>query len=350
MPFQLPRKKPFAITTSSFGILLFPPFLVGSIVAFEKALREADSSPDSFVRHFAAIQARKTCDKDEDIGLQYDNGERIEVGTVPDEDIFAIAQGYLEVNEQEMTWYASGDDKVELEDNRWQPSHNVARLSGENDVQYFRRLAQECVSQSSASLNRIKDSFQSIAGISSLGRFALADLNATLSANRIRAIASSPTIHFENIKPAQVGIAHSPLIRDDVLARSLEELIAEVQRVASLIAEQCESARNQSIQTDLLIEASNQSSKEAVKSLNTAKQNLQWAKIGILLTTVFSLLSLVQSIVTSHNQRIEELSREVKAAQIRKLASSSQEILFSIKVSLSEINRRLRGWPGGAKK
>jgi hypothetical protein len=350
MPFQLPSKKPFAIETSSFDVLLFPPFLAGSIVAFERALREADSSPNSFVRHFTAIQARKPCGGDNDIGLQYENGERVEVKTIQEEDIIVIAHSYLKLNEQEMAWYASGDEKIELEDDKWQPSQNVARLSDENEVQYFRRLAQECVKQSSASLNRIKDSFQSIVGISSLGRFALADLNATLSANRIRAIASSPAIHLENIKPAQVGIAHSPLIRDDALAMSLGELIAEVQKVSNLIAEQCVSARNQNEQTDLLIEASNQSSKEAVKSLNTAKQNLQWAKIGILLTTVFSLLTLVQSVITSHKQGIEESSRGVEAVQMRSLANSSKKILFSISNSLSEINKRIKDWQGATKK
>jgi hypothetical protein len=141
-----------------------------------------------------------------------------------------------------------------------------------------------------------------------------------------------------------------PARRDDGLAKNLEELIVEVRRVSSLIAEQCESARNQNIQTDLLIEASNKSSADAVRSLRTADDNLKWAKVGILATTVLSLLALIQSVIASGKQGVDEAARAKETAQIMKLANSSQEALSSINKSIAEINRRISSWPGATKR
>lgn len=350
MPFQLSANKSFTITTSRLGVLLFPPFLAGTLVDFETALGKADATPDAFIRHFTAIEARRASDNGDDIELRYKNGERVEINAIQPEDVGAIANVYLKNNESEMSLYASGDQVIKLEDNKWQPSQNVARMAGESDEHYFRRLAQECVNQSKASLNQIKESFRSIVGIGSTGRFALADLNATLSANRIRSITSSPVIQMESIKPDQVGFAHPRPRPDDTLAKSLEQLINEVQRVSLLIAEQCESARNQNIKTDLLIEASNNSSADAVKSLKIADNNLKWAKLGIFATTIISLLAIIQSCIASRKQAVEELSRSQEAAQIVRLATSSQEALFAINKSLDEMNRRIKTWPGETKR
>jgi hypothetical protein len=349
MPFQLPSHEPIPIKTSSLGVLLFPPFLVGSLVAFESALGDAATSPDDFVKQFSAIQARKPSD-DDDINMQYENGDRIDATALEPEDVREIAGQYLRSNESEMAWYASGDQVIELEDNKWQPAQNVARNPSESDAQYFKRLAQECVSQSSTSLKRITESFKSISDMGNIGRFALADLNATLSANRIRVIASSPSIKIESLETGLNRLPMIPTRWDDAVVRNLETLIIETQRVSSLIAEQCESARNQNIKTDLLIEASNRSSSDAAKSLKTADDNLKWAKVGILATTVFSLLSLIQSVIASGKQGVDEAARAMDTAQIMKLANSSQESLSSINKSIVEINRRISSWPGATKR
>lgn len=340
MPFQLRSRKPVSIATSGLGDLLFPPFLAGTLVGFEKAIGEVDASPESFVKHLTVIQARIPCNRDDELWSQYEKGERVELNRIQAEDAKAIAHGYLEVNEQEMAWYASGDQVVTSEDNKWQPSPSIARRSGEEDMQYIRRLAEECVRQSSASLRQIRESFRSIVGIGSLGKFALADLNATLSANRIRAINDSPVIQVQPIKSDQVGFIHPPLRRDDTLEVSLRELIAEAQRVSSLNAEQCQLSHNQNIKTDLLIEASTQTSSEAVKSLDIAVENLKWAKIGIFLTAASILLSVCQSAYFSHKQAVEESLRTREAIQIRRLVGSSQERLGGINKSLNEIDKR----------
>lgn len=350
MPFQLPSHKPFAIETSSLGVLLFPPFLAGTLVDFETALGKADATTDAFIRHFTAIQARRASGNGDDIGLQYENGEGVEINAIKPEDLGAIAHVYLKNNEPEMSWYASGDQVIKLEDNKWQPSPNVARIADESDEHYFMCLAQECVNQSKASLDQIKKSFKSIVGIGSTGRFALADLNATLSANRIRSIASSPVIQMESITPDQVGFAPLRPRPDDTLVKNLEQLINEVQRVSLLIAEQCESARNQNIKTDLLIEASNNSSADAAKSLRIADNNLKWAKLGIFATTIISLLAIIQSYIASRKQAVEDLSRSQAASQIVRIAKSSQETLFAINKSIDEMNRRIKTWPGETKR
>lgn len=346
MPFELPSHNPISITTSSLGVLLFPPFLAGSLVAFESALGDAGISPEDFVKQFAANQARRPSD-DDDINMQYKNGHSIDATALSTKDVRKIAGEYLRFNESEMAWYASGDQVIKLEDSKWRPAQNIARIASESDAQYFKRLAQECVNQSSTALKRIAESFKSITGIGNIGRFALADLNATLSANRIRAIASSPAIKLETLQPGPNRLPIVPARRDDGLARNLEELIIEVKRVSSLIAEQCESARNQNIKTDLLIEASNRSSADAVKSLRTADDSLKWAKVGILATTVLSLLALIQSVIASGKQDVDEAALSKETAQIMKLANSSQEALSSINKSIAEINRRMSSWPGG---
>jgi len=261
-----------------------------------------------------------------------------------------IAGEYLRFNESEMAWYASCDQVIKLEDNKWKPAHHIERISSESDAQYFKLLAQKCVNQSSMALKRIAESFKSITGIGNIGRFALADLNATLSANRIRAIASSPATKIENLHPDLNRFQVIPARRDDGVAGNLEELIIEVKRVSSLIAEQCESARNQNIKTDLLIEASNRSSSDAVKSLRTSDDNLKWAKVGILSTTVLSLLALIQSVISSGNQGVYDVARAKETAQIMKLANSSQDALSSINKSIAEINKRLSSWPGAPKR
>jgi hypothetical protein len=350
MPFQLRSRNPVSITTSGLGDLLFPPFLAGTLVDFEKAIGEADGRPESFVKHFIVIQARIPCNKDDELWSQYEKGERVELNSIQTEDAKAIAHGYLEVNEQEMAWYASGDQVVTLEDNKWQPSPSIARTSGEEDMQYIRRLAEECVRQSSASLRKISESFRSIVDIGSLGKFALADLNATLSVNRIRAINDSPVIQVQPIKSDQVGFIHPPLRRDDTLEVSLRELIAEAQRVSSLIAEQCQLSHNQNIKTDLLIEASTQTSSDAVKSLEIADNNLKWAKRGIFLTAALSLLSIFQSAYVSHKQAAEESLRTREAIQIRRLVGSSQERLGRISKTLNEISGKIATWQGEEKK
>lgn len=350
MSFQLRSRKPVSIATSGLGDLLFPPFLAGTLADFEKAIREADASPESFVKHFTVIQARIPCDKDGELWSQYEKGERVEFNSIQADDAKEIAHGYLKINEQEMAWYASGDQVVTLEDNKWQPSPNIARRSGEEDMQYIRRLAEECVRQSSASLRQIRESFKSIVGIGSLGKFALADLNATLSANRIRAISDSPVIQVQPIKPDQIGFIHPPLHRDDTLEVGLRELIAEAQRVSSLIAEQCQLSHNQNIKTDLLIEASTQTSSDAVKGLDIADKNLKWAKRGIFLTAALSLLSVFQSAYVSHKQAVEESLRTREAIQIRKLVGSSQERLGGINKSLREISGKIATWQAEEKK
>jgi hypothetical protein len=350
MPFQLPSRKPVLIATSGLGDLLFPPFLAGTLVDFEKAIREADASPESFVKHFTAIQARIPCNEEEELWSQYEKGEKVELNRIQAEDAHAIAHGYLDVNEHEMAWYASGDQVVTLEDDRWEPTPSIARTSGEEDIQYIRRLAEECVRQSTASLKQIRESFKSIVGIGSLGKFALADLNATLSANRIRAINDSPIIQVEPINPDKVGFMHPPLRRNETLEVSLRELIAEAQKVSSLIAEQCHLSHNQNTKTDLLIEASTQTSTDAVKSLDIADKNLKWAKRGIFLTAALSLLAVVQSAYVSHQQAVEESLRTREAIQIRRLVGSSQESLGRINKSLNEISRKIATWQGETKK
>jgi len=349
MPFQLPSKKPISIATSSLGVLLFPPFLAGSLVAFESALGAAGTSPDDFVKHFAVNQARIPSD-DDDINMQYENGHRIDATALSSKDVMQIAGEYLRSNESEMAWYASGDQVIKLEDNKWKPAQNIERISSESDAQYFRRLAQECVNQSSMALKRIAESFKSITGIGNIGRFALADLNATLSANRIRAIASSPATKIAHLQSDLNRLPVIPARRDDGVAGNLEELIIEVKRVSSLIAEQCESARNQNIKTDLLIEASNRSSSDAVRSLRTAEDNLKWAKVGILTTTVLSLLALIQSVISSGKQGVDDAARAKETAQVMKLANSSQDALSSINKSIAEINKRISSWPGATQR
>lgn len=350
MPFQLRSRNPVSIAASGLGDLLFPPFLTRTLVDFEKAIGEADASPESFVKHFTEIQARVPCQKYDELWSQYEKGERVELSSIQLEDAKAIAHGYLAINEQEMAWYASGDQVVTLEDSKWQPSPSVARIPGEDDIQYIRRLAEECVKQSSASLRKIRESFKSIVGIGSLGKFALADLNATLSANRIRAISYAPVIPIQPAKPDQVGFIDPPLRRDDTLEVSLRDLIAETQRVSSLIAEQCQLSHSQNIKTDLLIEASTQTSSDAVKNLDIADRNLKWAKIGIYLTAALSLLSLFQSAYVSHKQGVEESLRTKEAIQIRRLVGSSQERLGEINKSLNEISGKIVSWKGEEKK
>jgi len=86
MPFQLPSNKPISIATTSLGVLLFPPFLAGSLVAFESALGDAGTSPDGFVRQFAANQARIPSD-DDAINMQYENGQRIDAAVLSSKDV-----------------------------------------------------------------------------------------------------------------------------------------------------------------------------------------------------------------------------------------------------------------------
>ena len=350
MTFQLRNRKPVSIVTIGLGDLLFPPFLAGTLADFEEAIGQAGASPEDFVKHFTVIQARIPCDKDEELWSQYEKGERVDFNRIQAEDAKAIAHGYLEINEQEMTWYASGDQLVTSEDKKWKPSPNIERRSDEEDIQYIRRLAEECLRQSSATLRKISESFKSIVGIGSLGRFALADLNATLSANRIRAISDSPVVRVKPIEPDQIGFIHPPFPRDDTLEVSLRELIAEAQRVSGLIAEQCQFSQNQDIKTDLLIEASTQTSLDAVKSLKIADENLKWAKRGIFLTAALSLLSVFQSVYISHKQAGEEPLRTREAIQIRRLVGASQDKLSEINKTLNKINEKITTWQAEDKK
>jgi hypothetical protein len=130
----------------------------------------------------------------------------------------------------------------------------------------------------------------------------------------------------------------------------LRDLIAEAQRVSSLIAEQCQLSHNQNIKTDLLIEASTQTSSDAVKGLDIADKNLKWAKRGIFLTAALSLLSVFQSAYVSHKQAVEESLRTREAIQIRKLVGSSQERLGGINTSLREISDKITTWQAEEKK
>jgi hypothetical protein len=100
----------------------------------------------------------------------------------------------------------------------------------------------------------------------------------------------------------------------------------------------------------LLIEASNNSSANAVENLKIADTNLKWAKAGIFASVFISILAFFQSCATSHKQALEESTRSKEAAQIVRLASSSKEALFAINKSIDEINRGIKAWPAGARK
>ncbi|MBD2719321.1 hypothetical protein [Synechococcus sp. FACHB-909] len=346
MAFQLRRKQPFKIETRGLGSMLFPPFLAGTLIAFDKSLVNGEANPEEFVRYFCADQGRKPCHNEADISLQYENGSTIDITEVTTEDIPIIAAEYLRVNETEMAWYASGDDIETSEPNKWQPAQIVKRRSSESDVDYFSRLAQECTNQSAASWKRISESFKSITDIGKVGQFALADFNATLSANRIKALINSPAMHFRNVAPIQSTPKNLAPQANDTIKNSLEELIGEVQKVSSLIAEQCEAARNQNIQTDLLIEASNESSLNAAESLRKADANLKWAKRGVFFASILSLLSLLHSVQTAHEQGLGDTTRAKETARLMSIASSYQDALISISKSIDSISDQIKLWPG----
>lgn len=346
MPFQLRRKQPFKIETRGLGTILFPPFLAGTLIAFEMALDNGGANSEEFVRRFCADQGRKPCHNEVDIVVQYENGLPVDINEVTTEDVLIIACEYLRVNETEMAWYASGDDIVTSEPDKWQPAHKVKRRSSESDVEYFSRLAQECINQSAASWKRISESFKSITDVGKVGKFALADLNAALSANRIKAIVNAPAIHVKNLAPIQAIPKNLAPQANDTLKNSLEELIGEVQKVSSLIAEQCEAARNQNIKTDLLIEASNESSFNAAESLRKADANLKWAKRGVFLASFLSLLSLLHSVHTAHKQGLDDTARTKETARLMSIASSSQDALTAISKSINSISDQIKSWPG----
>ncbi|MCP9931217.1 hypothetical protein KBY82_10510 [Cyanobium sp. AMD-g] len=345
MVFQLRRKKPFLIETSGLGSILFPPFLARTLIAFEKALVNGEHNPEEFVRRFCADQGRKPCHNEVDIDLQYENGSPLDINEASAEDILVIAGEYLRVNEAEMAWYASGDAIETSEPDKWQPAQRVKRRSSESDVEYLSRLAQECINQSAASWKRISESFKSLTDIGKIGKFALADFNATLSANRIKAIVNAPAIQFRNVAPIPDIPKNLGPQANDTIKNSLEELIGEVQKVSSLIAEQCEAVRNQSIQTDLLIEASNESSLNAAESLNKADANLKWAKRGVFLASFLSLLSLLHSVHTAHEQGLDDTTRARESARLMSIASSSQDALASIRKSIDLISNQIKLWP-----
>lgn len=339
MAFQIPKKTPFSIETRGLGVILFQPFLAGTLKAFEKALNSGEAGPVEFLRNFTADQARWPCNGEAELSLQYANGSPVDVNRITSEDLAIIASEYLRRTQVQLTWYASGDGIEMTDSGQWSPAKTVRRAPNESDIAYLQRLAQECVNESARSYNKIAKSFKSLLDLDKISSFAQADLKAVLSANRIRTIANTP------ITPARQSIsiqASSPLKLDQADAAAderLSDLIGEVQRVGALIAEQCEIQRSQNQKTDLLIEASNEATGQA-------DQNLKWAKYGIYLTSILSMASLILSIYTSHQQGVADAARDQRFSGLSTIASSSREKLAEISKRIQDISNDIKAWHG----
>lgn len=337
MAFQIPKQAPFEVNTIGLGQLLFKPFLAGTLSAFAKALKGGEATPAEFVTNFTADQARVPSPSETDLSLKYEKGLQVDLKRLASEDIANIASAYLRKNEVEMTWYASGDGVEKTDSGGWLPANSVTRASAESDVEYFMRLAQECVNESSRTWDRISKSFRSILDLGKLSSFVQADLNTTLSTNRIKAIVSTPPLPLRQSVSVQNLATPRPSQPNDSVNDQLSELVGEVQKVGALIAEQCEIQRNQNTKTDLLIEASNQATGQA-------DQNLKWAKYGIFLTSLLSVVSLGYSIHLANQQSLTDNARDKYSANLQTRILASQKTLVEIAKLVQSISDEIKPW------
>jgi len=337
MAFQLPTHFPFPVDTKSLGRILFKPFLTGTLLAFSKALKNGEETSEGFVRNFTADQARSPCTSEADLNLQYEKGLQVDVSSLTSEDVLKIANEYLQKNKVEMVWYASGDSIDKTESGQWNPADSVKRHSVESDIDYLRRLAQECVNESTRSWDKISKSFRSVLDLGKMSSFAQADLNTKLSANRIKAIIGTPAIPLGQSVPRGRLATLRPDYASASVNERLSELVGEVQKVGALIAEQSEIQRNQNVKTDLLIEASNEATGQA-------DQNLKWAKYGIFLTSVLSMASLGYSIHLAHQQEVVDNTRHNDLTSLLGRTLASQNKLMEITKFLETISNDFRSW------
>jgi hypothetical protein len=236
-----------------------------------------------------------------------------------------------------MTWYASGDSVEKTDLGRWLPADFATRASTESDIEYFMRLAQECVNESARTWEKISKSFRSILDLGKMSSFAQADLNTTLSANRIKAIVSTPSLPLRQSVSVQNLATPGHDEPNYSVNDRLSELVGEVQKIGALIAEQCEIQRNQNTKTDLLIEASNEATGQA-------DLNLRWAKYGIFLTSILSLVSLLHSIHLANQQNVADSARDKYLADLQSQVFTSQNKLTEIVRLIQSISNDIKSW------